>query len=676
MAQAATRTQDRTVERDRMVERQIAGRGIADPRVLSAMRRVPREGFVTPGLEEFAYEDSPLPIDEAQTISQPYIVALMIEAAEVKRGDRVLDVGTGSGYAAAVLSEIAGEVYTIERHRALAEAAKRRLAKLGYRNIKVRHGDGTLGWPEAAPFDAIIVAAGGPEIPEALRAPLKIGGRLVLPIGELAGAQRLVKVVRTGEKEYQEEDLGSVRFVPLIGQHGWRESTGDGDDGTTRMQPRPPTVLRREPAELLRDAAEPLPAFADPAFGRLFDRFAQARVVLLGEATHGTSEFYRARDAITRRLIEQHGFSIVAVEADWPDAAAIDRYVRHKAPRAATEPAFQRFPTWMWRNVEVDDFIDWLRAHNQWVEPARRAGFFGLDLYNMNAAIRAVIDYLDKIDPDAARVARERYGCLMPWQKDPATYGRAALTTGYAKCEQPVMAMLRELFEKQMDYQRRDGDDFIDAAQNARLIAAAERYYRVMYYGAAESWNLRDRHMFATLDELLAWRGDGAKAVVWAHNSHIGNAAATEMGLMREEINIGQLCRERFGKEAVLIGFGTDRGTVAAASDWDGPMEIKQVRAAHRDSYERLCRDSGIERFLVDLREGHATALRDGLLYPRLERAIGVIYRPETELASHYFDASLPDQFDAYVWLEETRAVTPLPAKPRKGVPETYPFGL
>jgi erythromycin esterase-like protein len=236
--------------------------------------------------------------------------------------------------------------------------------------------------------------------------------------------------------------------------------------------------------------------------------------------------------------------------------------------------------------------------------------------------------------------------------------------------------MLRDLFERQMAYEQRDGEGFFDAAQNARLVASAERYYRIMYYGAAQSWNLRDRHMFATLEQLLAWRGEGSKAVVWAHNSHIGDAAATEMGEMRGGINIGQLCRERFAQAAVLIGFGTDRGTVAAASDWDGPMEIKQVRPAHRDSYERLCRDSGLARFLVDLREGRSPELREALLYPRLERAIGVIYRPETELASHYFEASLPRQFDAYLWFEETHAVTPLPTTARAGMPETYPFGL
>jgi protein-L-isoaspartate(D-aspartate) O-methyltransferase len=675
MAQRAAHLDDLAADRQRMVERQVAGRGVRDPRVLEAMREVPREAFVASGFEEFAYEDSPLPIEVGQTISQPYIVALMIEAAEVKPGDRVLEIGTGSGYAAAVLSRIAERVYTVERHAALVETARRHFARLSYRNIEVRHGDGTLGWPEQAPFDAIIVSAGGPEVPGALRNQLKVGGRLVIPIGRLVDGQRLVKVVRGGAREFHEEDLGAVRFVPLIGEHGWSEKE-EARQRPIEREISPPRGRAPPPTDLLRAAAEPLPDLDDPAFGRLFDRFADARVVLLGEATHGTSEFYRARAAITRRLIERHGFTIVAVEADWPDAAAIDRYVRHKAPSAATGPAFRRFPTWMWRNVEVHDFVDWLRAHNEGTDPARRAGFFGLDIYNMRASMRAVIDYLDRVDPDAARAARERYGCLTPWQNDPATYGRAVLTAGYAKCEPAVVAMLRDLFDRETEYRLRDGERFFEAAQNARLVASAERYYRVMYYGAAESWNLRDRHMFETLERLLAWRGEGSKAVVWAHNSHIGDAAATDMGMVRDEINIGQLCRERFAARAVLVGLGTDRGTVAAASDWDGPLEIKTVRPAHPDSYERLCRDSGTARFLVDLREGRHPALRSTLLYPRLERAIGVIYRPETELASHYFEASLPRQFDTYLWFEETRAVTPLPTTVREGVPETYPFGL
>ena len=661
-----------------MVALQVARRGVTDERVLEAVRQVPREAFIDANLEEFAYEDSPLPIAAGQTISQPYIVALMIEAAEIKPTDRVLDVGTGSGYAAAILSRLAAKVYSVERHRGLAESAKRALEKLRYANVEVRHGDGTLGWANAAPFDAILVAAGRPEVPEALQRQLKIGGRLVIPIGERGGAQELVKVIRDGEDRFHEEDLGPVTFVPLIGAAGWDEPTLDAAPVIERLWPKRPAVSARAPSptQLIRKAAEPLPEPDDPAFGAVFDRFATARVVLLGEATHGTSEFYRARAQITRRLIERHGFNIVAVEADWPDAARIDRYVRHKAAHVGSGPAFRRFPQWMWRNVEVANFVDWLRAHNAALHPTEHAGFFGLDIYNMNASIAAVIEYLDRFDPKASTIARERYGCLTPWQRDPATYGRAALTTGYAKCERPVLLALRDLLDKQLEYEVRDRDSFLDAAQNARLVASAERYYRAMYYATADSWNLRDRHMFDTLNHLMEWRGTHAKAVVWAHNSHIGNAAATDMGQARDEINIGQLCRDKFGNDAALIGFGTDRGTVAAADDWDGPMKVKAVRPAHPESYEYLCRDAGIQRFLLDLRKGRHEGLRSVLMRARLERAIGVIYRPETELASHYFDAHLPEQFDGYVWFEETRAIEPLPTEPQVGLPETYPFGL
>jgi erythromycin esterase-like protein len=397
-------------------------------------------------------------------------------------------------------------------------------------------------------------------------------------------------------------------------------------------------------------------------------------VVLLGEASHGTSEFYRARAAISRRLIEAHGFDVVAVEADWPDAATIDAYVRHKDRRRG--PAFERFPTWMWRNTDVDAFVRWLRDHNASLPPERRAGFYGLDLYNLSGSIRAVIDYLDRVDPEAATVARERYGCLKPWQNDPQGYGRMALTTGYASCEGAVVEMLGDLLAKELHYAERDGDSFLDAAQNARLVRDAEVYYRAMYYGAAESWNLRDRHMFETLGNLLRAKGEGAKAIVWAHNSHIGNAAATEMGLVREEINIGQLCREAYGAEAALIGFGTHTGTVAAASDWDEPMQVMRVNPSLPDSCERLSHDARVPRFLLDLREGRHDGLRARLKEARLQRFIGVIYRPDSERFSHYIEASLPEQFDAYVWFDETHAVTPLTMEQGAGPDETYPFGL
>jgi protein-L-isoaspartate(D-aspartate) O-methyltransferase len=235
--------------------------------------------------------------------------------------------------------------------------------------------------------------------------------------------------------------------------------------------------------------------------------------------------------------------------------------------------------------------------------------------------------------------------------------------------------VLNGLLQASMRELRRTDEALFDALQNARVVADAEAYYRVMYYGAAESWNLRDRHMFATLESLLAFRGRRSKAVVWAHNSHVGDAAATEMAA-RGELNIGELCRRRFGAACYAVGFGTHEGTVAAASHWGGPMEEKRVRPSHERSYERVCHESGLERFLLPLRAPRTPELRRELTEPRLERAIGVLYRPETELASHYFHAVLPHQFDEFVWFDRTEAVRPIETHELAGTPETYPFGL
>jgi len=665
---------DHTAARESMVERQVARRGVRDDHVLEAMREVPREAFVPESLREFAYDDAPLPIEAGQTISQPYIVGLMIQAAEIRPGDRVLEIGAGSGYAAAVMSRIAARVFAVERHEELTEQARGRLQKIGYDNVELRTGDGTRGWPEEAPFDAILAAAGAPAVPQALKEQLDLGGRLVMPVGDEESGQRLIRVTRISASHFEEDDLGGVRFVPLIGEQGWA-------DAEAARRPVESRSFRKTPAEapitsLIRDAAEPLPDIDDPAFGALFDRFADARVVLLGEASHGTSEFYRARAAITRRLIERHGFSVVAVEADWPDAASIDRYVRRRPVPKHAEPPFRRFPTWMWRNTDVEAFVEWLRGWNEDRSAEARISFHGLDLYNLSASIEAVLEYLDRVDPEAGQVARERYGCLTPWASEPQAYGRMALTRGYSRCERGVVKTLTDLLEKQLEYAAHDGDSFLDASANARLVKNAEAYYRAVYYGAAESWNRRDTHMFETLCAVLEARGPDAKAVVWAHNSHIGDASKTEMGQVREELNIGQLCRERFGRDAALIGFGTHGGTVACASDWGDPMEVKRINPSRPDSYERLAHDSGVERFLLDLREGAHEPLRRRLLEPRLERFIGVIYRPETERWSHYSGCSLPDQFDAWVWFDETRAVTPLATGRRPGADETWPFGL
>jgi erythromycin esterase-like protein len=495
---------------------------------------------------------------------------------------------------------------------------------------------------------------------------------LVIPVGADQRSQELVRVTRLSTSEYRSEDIADVRFVPLIGEEGW--STPGEHKGRVSVRPLRPVdddALVRN----LVDAAESFPSIATADLNPLLERIGSARIVLLGEATHGTSEFYKMRERITRELIVEKGFQFIAIEADWPDAARVDHYVRHFQHPPSEWTAFARFPTWMWRNTEVRDFVSWLRKHNGTEEKGKRVAFHGLDLYSLYDSIRSVLNYLDEVDPESAKVARERYGCLTPWQRDPATYGHAALTGSYPTCESDVVRTLTDLLAKRRAYAEHDGERFLDAEQNARLVANAERYYRIMYYGSRASWNLRDGHMFETLKNLLAFHGAGSKAVVWAHNSHVGNAGATEMAV-RGEYNIGQLCRREFGDQAYLIGFGTHSGTVAAASEWGGPMEIKTVRPASPNSYEQLCHATGLARFMLGLRGRGDLRGPTGLGKEPLERAIGVIYRPETEMASHYFRANLPQQFDEYVWFDNTHAVTPLDTAEVKGLPDTYPFGV
>jgi protein-L-isoaspartate(D-aspartate) O-methyltransferase len=660
---------DFAAQREEMVEKTIRARGVRSDQVLDAILRVPREKFLPEHLREFAYDDSPLPIGEEQTISQPYIVAFMLEALALQGGERVLEIGTGSGYAAAVLSRIAGEVYTVERIGQLAEKAAATLADLGYDNVYVLHDDGSKGWPEHAPFDAIMVSAGGPKVPDALKLQLRVGGRLVMPVGNDPHVQELVRVTRISEQDFKREDLADVRFVPLIGAEGWN---------APRAKPVPRAPFTRIQLDSLAwqiaDSCERFPSIEHASLERLMGRIGDARVVLLGEATHGTSEFYRMRERITRELIEKKGFRFVAIEGDWPDAARIDHYVRHLDYPPSEWTAFARFPTWMWRNDEVRTFVDWLRGYNAQKKPDARVAFHGLDLYSLYDSIRGVLAYLDEVDPEAARVARLRYGCLTPWQSDPATYGHAALTGRFDNCAQDVTAVLTELMRKRNAYAAHDGARFLDVTQNARLVANAERYYRIMYYGSRAAWNLRDSHMFETLKTLLGFYGADSRAVVWAHNSHVGDAAATEMHA-RGEHNLGRLCRQEFGAGAYLVGFGTYGGRVAAASEWDGPMEIKPIRPALAHSYEHHCHETGIASFMLNLRRAPA-GLATSLRRPRLERAIGVIYRPDSERASHYFQAVLPEQFDEYIWFDQTHPIRPFATHELEDLPDTYPFGL
>lgn len=421
-------------------------------------------------------------------------------------------------------------------------------------------------------------------------------------------------------------------------------------------------------------------------FDPLLALVGDSRFVLIGEASHGTHEFYRIRAEITKRLIREKGFSAIAVEADWPDAYRVNRYVQGRGADSDVTQAlggFKRFPQWMWRNADVLEFTGWLRAYNDATQAPRRVGFYGLDLYSMHASMEAVLSYLRVVDPDAALRAQRRYACFEQFGESPQNYGYAA-TAGLApSCENEVVAQLIELQKSAAAYATRDGrlaaDDLFFAQQNARVVLNAARYYRAMFGNRASSWNLRDRHMAATLDALIAFLEfdrRSPKIVVWAHNSHLGDARATEMA-DRGEMNVGQLVRERWGQAALLVGFSTYSGTVTAASDWDEPAERKIVRPALEGSYEALFHETGLRNFFLGLRGNSPAVL--ALRRQRLERAIGVIYRPETERLSHYFRARLPHQFDAVFHYDVTRAVEPLERTglwERGELPETYPSAL
>ena len=410
-------------------------------------------------------------------------------------------------------------------------------------------------------------------------------------------------------------------------------------------------------------------------YDALLERIGDATIVCIGEASHGTHEFYRERALITQRLLVEKGFQAVAVEADWPDADRVNRWVRGISDDAGATDALagfrSRFPTWMWRNADVLDFVGWLRDFNDARPEEQRAGFYGIDLYSLFSSIEAVIQYLEEVDPDAARRARDRYSCFDHFGEEAQSYGYAAAFGAAESCQEEVVKQLTELTRR-----RAESEELFSAEQNARLVANAEEYYRSMFAGRVSSWNLRDRHMAETVDALVEHLGrkrQPARLVIWAHNSHLGDARFTEMG-EQGELNVGQLMRERYGDQTVLIGFSTYSGTVTAADDWDGPAQRKRVRPGLPGSYEEKLHELASEPYYLLLRDD-----AQELMGPRLQRAIGVIYRPETERLSHYFHARLPRQFDAMIHFDHTRAVEPLERGGQwrsEEPPETYPSGI
>jgi len=425
----------------------------------------------------------------------------------------------------------------------------------------------------------------------------------------------------------------------------------------------------------IRRSARPLTGAGD--LDPLLDRIGEARFVLLGEASHGTSEFYTLRAELSRRLILEHGFSFIAVEGDWPDCYRVNRYVKgmRDSGRDAESVlhAFERWPTWMWANREIVSLVDWLRRHNDRVSDARKVGFYGLDVYSLWDSMRAVMDYLTRLDPSLAAAARRADNCFEPYAEDVQEYARATALVP-TSCEDEAVSVLRALRANATNFREDGREGYFDAEQNALVAHNAERYYRTMVRGGPASWNVRDNHMVETLDRLVEHHGPTTKAIVWEHNTHIGDARFTDMA-RAGMVNVGQLVRESRGNDdTVLVGFGTHRGTVIAADEWGAPMERMRVPPARNDSFEHAVHNAAM---------GDALFLFDGEDSPVLDRpishrAIGVVYDPDHERWGNYVPTIISRRYDAFLYVDETRAVDPLHMPIRVGgdEPETFPSGM
>jgi protein-L-isoaspartate(D-aspartate) O-methyltransferase len=639
------------------IETHLREKGITSDVLLNAFKDLPEEFYLSEIIQPYFYED--VRIEKSLDKLEPRVVfiARMLEQMGIKKGEKILIAGVDSIFVLVILSKIYKEVYSIETNETYAKWSQDVLKNIGVSNIEIEIGKPELGLSKKAPFDAILIASGLEEIPDNLKKQLKVGGNMLIPIGLDWSHAILELTERLSSTEFKNENIRESYFIPRSKQIPL----------ISKIE-----FLDQEITDEIGMNAKPFTSPLDYPIDQLLKRIGNAKVVLIGEASHGTSEFYRTRQEITKALIEKCGFNFVCAEADWSDAEQINKYVKNDYKQQDWMP-FVRFPQWMWKNAEVLEFVEWLKKHNN--SNGNSIGFYGLDLYGMENSIDLVIKYLEEKDPNLAMTARERYGCITPYLTDPAIYGKLVLNNHLQSCEQEVVKMLFDLLKNKNKLDH--SPEFFYTYQNATVVADAERYYKSMYYGSSESWNLRDLHMFYTLRSLMAFHGPNAKTIVWAHNSHVGNALATEI-YARGEINIGHLCKEQYGNSCYSIGFGTHHGTVAAAENWGSKMEVMKVNESLQGSFENLCHHTKIDNFTLPLREQDTEdTLRTLLSSPKLERAIGVIYRPKTELLSHYFQAVLSSQFDEYIWINKTKAVTPITiTNPVPDLKNIHPFSL
>ena len=407
----------------------------------------------------------------------------------------------------------------------------------------------------------------------------------------------------------------------------------------------------------------------------LLEKIGDSKYVLLGEATHGTHEYYTWRAEISKRLIKEKGFSFVAVEGDWPDCFEINRWVKDLpgTPSKITGVLqnFKRWPTWMWANWEIAAFAEWMKDHNKNLDPNKKIGFYGLDVYSLWESMEIIVNYLEKEDPEVAALARRTADCFEPYRKNDS------YVTAYRgmnqKCRNEVVQLLKEVRQKTSHYED-EPEAGLNAELNSLVLKNAEKYYEAMAKFDHSSWNVRDSHMVETLNTLTNYHGEDAKVIVWEHNTHIGDARATDMASQGLH-NVGQLVRQQHQDDGVyLVGFGSYEGSVIAGEFWGAPMEKMNLPKAIEGSVEKMLHTLGAENKLLLFEE-------DSDLYNKLQdkvghRAVGVVYDPHRE-RGNYVPSKIAKRYDAFMYIDRTKGLHPLHLEPDSTkTPETYPFGI
>jgi len=420
------------------------------------------------------------------------------------------------------------------------------------------------------------------------------------------------------------------------------------------------TTPTKGAAEELASIARPVETTSD--LNPFVEKAGERRLVLLGEATHGTIEFYQWRAEITKRLIKEKNVSFIAVEGDWNAFVPANRYIKDlpDAPESAAEALerMERWPDWMWQNAVIKDLLEWLRAYNDEMGEGRKVGIYGMDIYGAAASLEKAPGYLEEIDPDLAGDFEAALDCFTPYAGNPRNY-ITAMTQGRVDCSGDLSRALGMLTENRDAFREKDPKAWLHAKQNTAVAFRAEKHYRMMTNRDFSSWNARARNFYETIERLMEYYGNDARGIAWAHNTHVGDARATGTDPASDTVmeNIGMHARKAMGRENVFIlGFGTHRGTVSAARVWEGSREEMTVPEAAPGSLEDVLNRAGIRLALFFSDEIQVIGFTGDHID---HRAIGVTYDPENE-RGNYVPTLWPERYDAFFFIDSTRALAPL----------------